>query len=223
MATIKTQLVSGQRRIITKDGKVSCSCCEEPECCMYPADQLGAGYTIDDLPDKIKFVGGEFTKNNPPLVFTNDPNVLIYYGVAGEGVGIAGGEEVWRQFVDFGGTGGARCLIGDIGGSSFTDDFADTYTVTVGSTTGTVTRESLCVWRGLTTDGCPIALSYDRGIEEIEIDAAALKWAIRIIFFDPDFGCSGSGSIFIKAVQNSPAGSDYIDNNIFSNATASVS
>jgi hypothetical protein len=127
------------------------------------------------------------------------------------------GTEGWNRLTGGGGIG--TCLIDE---TFWRDDFADTYTVTVGSTTGTVTRESLCVWRGLTTDGCPIVLSYDRGVEGIEIDAAALKWAINITFFDPDFGCENS-SIFVKTVQNSPVGSDYINDNIFSSLTATVS
>jgi hypothetical protein len=219
MATVKTKLTDGELRIITKDGKVSCSCCEEDECCMYPADLLGSTYGASDLPDDVtvnwtnRFTGGMSKSGS---------------GYAGGGATLQIVNGIWRLSDSDGTRNVGRCLIRGDGNLTQGDDlvedqFEDAYTVTVGSTTGTVTRESLCVWRGLTTDGCPIALSYDRGIEEIEIDAAALKWAIRIIFFDPDFGCSGSGSIFIKAVQNSPAGSDYIDNNIFSNATASVS
>ena len=61
MATIKVQVdESGTRRVITKvvDGNrlVSCACCETV-CCMYPADQLGVGYTADDLPDTIDVSG----------------------------------------------------------------------------------------------------------------------------------------------------------------------
>jgi hypothetical protein len=57
MANIRTQLVSGQRRIITKiinnQRRVSCSCCEA--CCPYDANQLGIGYNEIDLPDVISF------------------------------------------------------------------------------------------------------------------------------------------------------------------------
>ena len=46
--TIKTQ----NGKVITKDGKVSCECCEE--CCMYSAQAFLDGlYDWDDLPDII--------------------------------------------------------------------------------------------------------------------------------------------------------------------------
>jgi len=222
MATVRTQLVSGQRRIITKvvngQRRVSCSCCEDG-CCMYPADQLNAGYTADDLPDAVTVNWeGSFTGSMSKSGS----------GYAGGGATLQVVDGVWQLSDDAGIRNVGQCLIRGDGNLTQGDDlvedqFADTYTVTVGGTTGIVTRESLCVWRGLTNDGCPIALSYDRGIEEIEIDAAALKWAIRIIFFIPDFGCEGGGAIFIKAAQDSPAGSDYIDDNIFSSLTATVS
>jgi hypothetical protein len=218
MAIIRTQLVGSERRIITKvvNGvrRVSCSCCEEPECCMYPADRLGVGYAVEDLPDKIKFVGGEFTKNNPPLVFTNDPNVLIYYGFASEGVGIAGGEGLWRQFVDFGGTEGAGCLIGDIGGSLFTDDFADTYMVTHNTGSGTVSRTSLCVWEGEDNNGCPLYLEYrDEG-------PSALKWVLNWTVFIDGIGCESGEAGPKESPQNSPVGT-YTDPSASSTATVS--
>jgi len=39
-------------KLILKDGKVSCTCCE-PDCCMYPANGLGDTYNADDLPDTV--------------------------------------------------------------------------------------------------------------------------------------------------------------------------
>jgi hypothetical protein len=233
MAIIRTQLVGSERRIITKvvngQRRVSCSCCPSEGCCMYPASQLGVGYGQDDLPNEIEnFIDvfgnrGIWTKSGMKYLadFTDDDQTYAAeITVDTDSLGNKGW--VFR--------GEGEAIVNILGECLFfsselaaTDLFADTYTVTVGSTTGTVTRESLCVWRGLTSDGCPIALSYDRGIEEIEIDAAALKWAIRIIFFIPDFGCEGGGAIFIKAAQDSPVGSDYIDDNIFSSLTATVS
>jgi hypothetical protein len=69
--TIKTQVVDGKKRAITKvvDGKtkVSCTCCAEPsECCMYPADQLGIGYTEDDLPNEVYVFVAD--TNTPPTI-----------------------------------------------------------------------------------------------------------------------------------------------------------
>jgi hypothetical protein len=59
--TIKTQVVGGETRIITKvvDGstRVSCECCEEGlTCCVYPA-------TCDKGPESILFYGTTLTRS----------------------------------------------------------------------------------------------------------------------------------------------------------------
>jgi hypothetical protein len=59
MATIKLQ-ASGA--VVLKNGKVSCGCCAQTGCCMYPAQAFGEGQiSIDDLPDELLFYhfGGE--------------------------------------------------------------------------------------------------------------------------------------------------------------------
>ena len=88
MATIKLQ----NGKVITKDGKVSCECCDL--CCFYPAQGLFDGdYTIDDLPDEIEMIlqnlglglDGTYllSKNDPPL--TDYRGFLTYYGNPKEG------------------------------------------------------------------------------------------------------------------------------------------
>lgn len=53
-------------RVILKDGKVSCSCCAGPGCCMYPAQALADGlYSASDLPDQIVFNWAE--PDGPPI------------------------------------------------------------------------------------------------------------------------------------------------------------
>jgi len=47
--TIKTQ----DGKVITKDGKVSCTCCEEPECCTYAATPTTPTFPDTDLPDAV--------------------------------------------------------------------------------------------------------------------------------------------------------------------------
>ena len=62
MATIKRK---SNGKIITKNGKVSCTCCEEFGCCMYPAQALFDGlYTYEDLPDTVVQVSSDV----PPVV-----------------------------------------------------------------------------------------------------------------------------------------------------------
>lgn len=51
MASIKLQ----GGKVITKNGKPSCTCCIT-ECCMYPAQELIDGiYSDDDLPDELEY------------------------------------------------------------------------------------------------------------------------------------------------------------------------
>jgi hypothetical protein len=47
--TIKTQ----DGKVITKDGKVSCTCCAEPSCCMYFATTDTPTFPDTDLPDAV--------------------------------------------------------------------------------------------------------------------------------------------------------------------------
>jgi hypothetical protein len=164
MAIIRTQLVSGQRRIITKvvNGvrRVSCSCCEEPECCMYPADQLGVGYTIDDLPDLLvtQFVGEQFEKRGSPLTYAvGNESFTAYYGGEGLAIGIRASDPTnWTLQVDFGFGTNQGCLISQLiqdGPPDWVyDDFADTYTITASDPNPLfqgctlITRVNLCTW-----------------------------------------------------------------------------
>ena len=172
MATIKTTGTGTGLRILTKTAagiqRVSCSCCDEAGCCPYPADQLGIGYTQDDLPDTVIYrglIGGDktFTKLDPPEEYGT---YTAYYitgsepvGADGDFIGIdsAGDLDNWLNYVQGGVNGIGPCLIESFNNvSGVNDDFADTYTVNtydeyVGGSpvsTFTITRESLCVWSG---------------------------------------------------------------------------
>jgi hypothetical protein len=147
--TIKTQ----GGKVLTKDGKVSCECCEEPECCPYPAVAFAQGlYTADDLPDEVTIAGvlaykqeGGFPRyvSDDGDFFISDPSEDNPPEDALWGVTIFG----QSQF-------DLSCLISSYEGSAplgVEDTFADTYTVTIFSPidnagTYTVTRRSLCVW-----------------------------------------------------------------------------
>jgi len=140
MATIKLQ-PSGA--VVIKDGKVACTCCEQPQsCCMYPAQALADGlYTAADLPDAITLLGvGSLAKSGTG------------YGDTTNGVILESG--VWAKYI-----GGVRstkaCLIDDDGNltpgdDSVEDQFAPTYKVTFfgGTLEIFIDRISLCVWRG---------------------------------------------------------------------------
>jgi hypothetical protein len=223
MATIKR---NGDK-IILKNGKVSCTCCEEPECCMYPADQLGVTYTEDDLPDAV------WVKNT-------------FYGSSGDSCGVAGvvlqknisGDKYyqgtsscdditrdwfirnyngnWLTYAFFANT-SSPCLIAGDGNFTPEDDrvedqFADSYEAIIRfdgapDYTRTVTRISLCVW-----------------IYEDEFDFVQLRYSSTALgdFEKWDLSLTGdSGGFFAKKTdpQNTPVG-EY-DTGIGATATVS--
>jgi hypothetical protein len=184
--TIKTQ----NGKVITKDGKVSCECCEEPpppgECCLYPARAFVEGlYTVGDLPDEIivtndsfnlfdklftKTEGGESLYEATQGDFLYSVKTKIFFTLTGE-------ERIIWALTDGSGETGLSsapdCLIVDeeeVNPSR--DQFADTYTVTwnfigidVPPASVVVTRESLCVWRGTDPCGNVIFLYYGDSVE----------------------------------------------------------
>lgn len=127
-------------KVVTKEGKVSCSCCSSV-CCMYRADYLGVYYGDDDLPDAITLLGvGSLSRSG------NN------YGDTENGVIFESG--VWARYIS-----GIRstklCLIDDDGNYTPGDDkvedqFAPTYIVTVLGMEISVNRVSLCEWTGST-------------------------------------------------------------------------
>ena len=148
--TVKTQ--SG--KVITKDGKVSCECCEEGDyCCLYHVNALDTGLiSVADLPDEIAVNGftlfkgvwafGEYKDAAISGAFFGRPeedfeDTVIYYGPDSNTEGWRGGPGIDSP--------PGMCLITE---DSDTEDlFANTYTVS-GTISGTVTRVSLCVWEG---------------------------------------------------------------------------
>ena len=171
MATIKTTGTGSGLRVLTKTAsgvqRVSCSCCEEAVCCPYPADQLGVGYTEDDLPDTIDVEG---------LILGVPERIIVsrsgsFYGPINQSI-FGGGAFSEFIFVTTGVEGirwfrnttngepignGEPCLFQTLEeGAAILDTFADSYTVNtydefVGGSpvsTFTISRESLCVWSG---------------------------------------------------------------------------
>jgi hypothetical protein len=229
--TIKTQLVEGQRRIITKvvngQRRVSCSCCPSEEgCCMYPAAAVESGLiALEDLPNEI------FSDNfgNPVSYFKVESPIdasgfvgvpyLVYYGTLGDGVGIETGSGLWSGQVDFDIAIFRACLISYIldldnglvpDPDWYVDAFSDTYSFETASgiTLGTIARDSLCFWSGLTNFGCGVELFYldDAGATNF-FSLQPHKWYVRLDFFNEDVGCLGEPAFYLKdGFQNEPFG-----------------
>jgi hypothetical protein len=156
MATIKyNEDENGNKRIILKNGKVSCTCCE---CCMYPAQALfDELYTENDLPNSIDIINLDLV-NELEVNRSGDQ----YFGTTqGYTYRIRIDPEFsgdWAVDVSFNGGPYGRvtefgCLVNypyprpDPESSGLKDQFADTYIIS-GPISGTVTRESICVWSG---------------------------------------------------------------------------
>jgi hypothetical protein len=186
--TIKTQ----GGKVITKDGKVSCECCEEPpgECCMYPAQALFDGlYTYEDLPDVVivsrSEFSGQFTKLDPPTDRVGPPAALNYYSGSSGDIWIEptnnGQTPLWAyQYFDESNESITivlgPCLINGheelAPNGDRRDQFADTYTASgvpdvSGLSTITLTRTSLCIWEGVNFCGDPVILGYNRAGDTI--------------------------------------------------------
>lgn len=165
MATIKTTGTGTSLRVLTKtaDGvqRVSCSCCEEADCCLYPADQLGIGYTQDDLPDTIDWDSTFDTSPGTIITlsrngdqygpYTRPSGVSTYFLVELDVSSTpqwtlfsTDGDPLFDQYNAI-----HPCLFQPSTGElqRIEDNFEDTYEVT-GPVSGTVTRQSRCVWSG---------------------------------------------------------------------------
>jgi hypothetical protein len=214
--TIKTQ----GGKVITKDGKVSCECCAQPEgCCMYPAQALIDGeYGIDDLPDTI-IVWIESTILNKAAEAFPSPSVgdlLVYYEgsylIDGESYLIEVGlfDGIWRTWDErfFEELYGNDCLITSLilEDELIQDQFADTYTINDPDEgkTYAVNRISLCVWEqdpGIDENGDPIEqarLLYRSKRDEGVADNDAPIWVVDTP--------SVSGTFKKTGFQNTPIG-----------------
>ena len=154
-------------KVVLKSGKVSCSCCEPGECCMYPSQALFDGlYTYEDLPDTVLGTGIFADNNvvmsrlNPPQPSIDSTGTSYYRGTSTlgllVGIGLRDGDEWVGSEVANEGAGFGQCLISRFPASSpngIGDQFADSYTISGGQLGSiTVTRVSLCLWEG--TDSC---------------------------------------------------------------------
>jgi len=224
MAIIRTQLVSGQRRIITKvvngQRRVSCSCCET-ECCMYPAAEVGGSITFEDLPDTIRlnpFEGGSITgtKLAEPIDLSDS---TAYYELGEVLVIIKDG--LWGSAIDFSRTSETACLVeGLYSFGVVTDNFADTYTVDNSFTGGTDSREraTLCIWGGVVLG----YLAYYDGTDSFiktYYSGPSHKWVYIVQALQQDEG----GGLWVKDnPQNGPAGTYSPSTNVAGNFYAGL-
>jgi hypothetical protein len=157
--TIKTQ----GGKVVTKDGKVSCECCDT-ECGIYPAQKIkNNSNTIEDFPQTLRMGGfGGFPEKivtktgfspNPngfsqtPIYASDDYDPFNGTGYRILYVGIFS-DAYWRHSTD-GSSSFLDFLLMDPNGfgNRTKDNFADTYFVS-GPISGSVSRIDLCTWVG---------------------------------------------------------------------------
>jgi hypothetical protein len=219
MATIK--LSDGKVVLKTDEGvtRASCTCCAEDipdECCMYPAVGLDTIYSQEDLPETVVARGQD---NAYAIQFQKTQGISPPYEGEAEGqqvrINLAGGvwsvesydegNDSWTGFQD---TAPNPCLIFDPpseNAARVEDTFADTYTSTCTTDTGTTTktyeREGLCVWYSRNAnneiDGALYYRTNATQEEANEFGLGRVLWALS----EAGFRTEGDGP------YNSPAGS----------------
>jgi hypothetical protein len=177
MATIKTQLVGSEPRIITKDGLISCECCQEGfTCCVYPA-------TCDKGPDSIFFYGQVLERNG-----------FVTYGDTTNGV--IREPPVWAVYRN-----GVRSTLAclsmtyeeftfDVLPTAVGANLADSYLLTIGSIfgddefvanfAGASPINNLEPWSGgqCRWDASSVGTSFDEGVTLI-FNSFDCRWEIR--------------------------------------------
>jgi hypothetical protein len=183
MPTVKLQ----NGKVLLKDGKVSCTCCEsEPDCCMYPADMLGTegGYTAEDLPDVLDMrlncenIGEEtieMTRHGSTYTGAGvdfDYRIAINDDVSPKRWQISYDDGIW---VPLFGESGGLCLVSEYQEACVEDQFADCYEVTWdddGTRSATVQRISLCKWEGIDYRDQRVVLFYSD---------TSTEWGVQVI------------------------------------------
>jgi hypothetical protein len=121
----------------------------------------------------------------------------------------------WAPFLDEDELGDSSepCLIAPENTLRVTDFFLDTYTVTTPFSSGTVTRQNLCLWTGVDGNGCPLQLIYGGfgGDPETVPAEGGLKWSVS--FLKSEAPTEGQPEVCIESYgrlksgfQNSPTG-----------------
>jgi hypothetical protein len=202
MRPVKTVVRDGRPLVLTKTvngvRRVSCSCCEEeqePDCCMYPANEFAVSYNQDDLPDSVAINW----PNNFFGVLEKDAatykNEIITLDIANFRWRLRNSENGQSKIV-------GRCLFTE---PTIFDTFADTYTVTTNQSSGAVTRQSLCVWTGVDANECELRLRYETAIDPI-VANSRFKWVLEWAEGGQALPCDERAGAFKDGFQNTPAG-----------------
>ena len=205
MPTVKLQ----NGNVILKDGKVSCSCCAvEPDCCMYPADKLGAtpGFVAADLPATLygkwaDRADGTFTKSGDE------------YTLGTVTIRVNAGGTAWEFYdsTDDATSTIGSCLIrgdGNItpGNDAVEDQFDDEIEISwsgglFDDGAASAIRDSLCAWN---PDNYPVL-----GVE-LSLDSGLIVWNETDCVWEARFTAADIGStvyIWVKeSPQNTPEG-----------------
>lgn len=195
---------------------------------MYPADQLGIGYSANDLPDTIEllvltapnveewFILPRDGSQYGPIetTFTIGATTITYdlYVIVETFVD----QLEWFDLFIRKDTNAeslspiSPCLFDpppeDIGFNIIEDNFADTYTVTTNQSSGVVSRQSVCLWEGTDGLGCPIALRYENRIDPPRT-GSRFKWTVD--YAEGGLEPCNERAIAVKGPnQNTPVG-DY--------------
>jgi len=152
MPTVK---MSGGK-VVTKSGKVSCTCCAA-ECCMYPwpnctGAEVDLFYPITDLPATVQDPdGGTISLGADPAFPTYGNSDGSTWYIAADSLG--SGKWVMDS-PSFTAGYQADCLFGqweqtygDAEAVTVTDQFLAVYSFTYNAIAYTLTRQSLCYWK----------------------------------------------------------------------------
>jgi hypothetical protein len=165
---IRTQLTDNVRRVITKvieeERRVSCSCCDDVACCVYPSAAVADNsIPFANIPALV-YLDEDKTISRSKVVsvttynlgeFGEGPEAKLYFGAQGDGVAISEGQ--WGIDTDGIFTRRSNCLFGGTAngfkaqGAFGWDDYADQYLLEAYGDgdfldSVVVTRRSVCVW-----------------------------------------------------------------------------
>jgi len=191
MPTVKRKATGA---IVLKNGKVSCSCCAQAGCCMYPAQALVDGlYTAADLPAEINALclpgeTGELVFNKSGSSYFASSNYPWKCEIWLDPANNAGWKfyrlegEDWRPIQV---EGQGQCLIFEYDACGVKDQFEACYKIYLynpffGSNSyfATVYRKSLCNWTnfvGFDENGRP-SFGGDSSGAELRFSDANQKW-----------------------------------------------